>query len=164
MSDEAELSMSIPLDEDGFLRRECPTCEREFKLFVPDEDELKEEEEEEEFKEELKEEEEESEDEFEDEFEEEFEGESASANTYFCPYCGVEAPRDSWHTKAQIALAETMYMREVLGPELLARLGRPVLEHLLGLDASDRCRASLALPVEVDASEPSLAADENQAP
>lgn len=24
-------SMSIPLDSDGFLRRECPTCEREFK-------------------------------------------------------------------------------------------------------------------------------------
>lgn len=24
----------LPLDEDGFLRRECPTCEREFKWFV----------------------------------------------------------------------------------------------------------------------------------
>jgi hypothetical protein len=23
--------MSVPLDSDGFLRRECPTCEREFK-------------------------------------------------------------------------------------------------------------------------------------
>lgn len=23
--------MSDPLDSDGFLRRECPTCEREFK-------------------------------------------------------------------------------------------------------------------------------------
>lgn len=23
--------MSLPLDEDGFVRRECPTCEREFK-------------------------------------------------------------------------------------------------------------------------------------
>jgi hypothetical protein len=31
MSDEVELSMSLPLDSDGFLRRECPTCEREFK-------------------------------------------------------------------------------------------------------------------------------------
>ncbi|MDQ3879348.1 MAG: hypothetical protein M3290_13525 [Actinomycetota bacterium] len=29
--DEFELSMSVPLDSDGFLRRECPTCEREFK-------------------------------------------------------------------------------------------------------------------------------------
>jgi len=25
------LGMSLPLDSDGFLRRECPTCEREFK-------------------------------------------------------------------------------------------------------------------------------------
>ena len=27
------MSMSVPLDSDGFLRRECPTCEREFKWF-----------------------------------------------------------------------------------------------------------------------------------
>jgi hypothetical protein len=37
--DEVELGMSLPLDSDSFLRRECPTCEREFKAFVdPDED------------------------------------------------------------------------------------------------------------------------------
>jgi DNA-directed RNA polymerase subunit RPC12/RpoP len=29
--DEIALSMEIPVDSDGFLRRECPTCEREFK-------------------------------------------------------------------------------------------------------------------------------------
>jgi DNA-directed RNA polymerase subunit RPC12/RpoP len=29
--DEVALSMEIPVDSDGFLRRECPTCEREFK-------------------------------------------------------------------------------------------------------------------------------------
>ena len=29
--DEVTLGMSVPLDSDGFLRRECPTCEREFK-------------------------------------------------------------------------------------------------------------------------------------
>jgi hypothetical protein len=32
-----ELSFSIPLDADGFLRRECPHCEREFK-WRPNED------------------------------------------------------------------------------------------------------------------------------
>ena len=37
MSDETTLGMSVPLDSDGFLRRECPTCEREFK-WVPDAD------------------------------------------------------------------------------------------------------------------------------
>lgn len=26
-----EMSISIPLDKDGFVRRECPACEREFK-------------------------------------------------------------------------------------------------------------------------------------
>jgi hypothetical protein len=29
--DEVSFGMTIPLDSDGFLRRECPTCEREFK-------------------------------------------------------------------------------------------------------------------------------------
>jgi len=29
--DEVSFGMAIPLDSDGFLRRECPTCEREFK-------------------------------------------------------------------------------------------------------------------------------------
>lgn len=38
--DQVELGMSLPLDSDSFLRRECPTCEREFKVFVdPDEEE-----------------------------------------------------------------------------------------------------------------------------
>ena len=31
MNEEQELSISLPLDTEGFLRRECPTCEREFK-------------------------------------------------------------------------------------------------------------------------------------
>ena len=26
-----DISMSVPLDSDGFLRRECPACERQFK-------------------------------------------------------------------------------------------------------------------------------------
>jgi len=36
--DEASLSMSMPLDSEGFLRRECPTCEREFKWLPAEED------------------------------------------------------------------------------------------------------------------------------
>jgi hypothetical protein len=35
--DEVTLSMALPLDADGFLRRECPTCEREFKWLSSDE-------------------------------------------------------------------------------------------------------------------------------
>ena len=33
------LHVSIPLDEDGFLRRECPECQREFKLQVTSDEE-----------------------------------------------------------------------------------------------------------------------------
>lgn len=34
VDDEVSLPISLPLDDDGFLRRECPTCEREFKCLV----------------------------------------------------------------------------------------------------------------------------------
>jgi hypothetical protein len=37
MSDEIEIQMPLPLDSDGFLRRECPTCEREFKWLYSEE-------------------------------------------------------------------------------------------------------------------------------
>lgn len=37
MDDEIRISVAIPLDNDGFLRRECPTCEQEFKWFSHDE-------------------------------------------------------------------------------------------------------------------------------
>lgn len=30
---EVRMAMSLPLDIDGFLRRECPYCKREFKVF-----------------------------------------------------------------------------------------------------------------------------------
>ncbi|WP_219816266.1 hypothetical protein [Arthrobacter sp. 08Y14] len=33
MDDEIQIPISMPLDSDGFLRRECPTCEQEFKWF-----------------------------------------------------------------------------------------------------------------------------------
>ena len=36
---EHKVSVALPLDRDGFLRRECPTCEREFKWRYGDESE-----------------------------------------------------------------------------------------------------------------------------
>lgn len=33
MDDEISISVTLPLDSDGFLRRECPTCEHQFKWF-----------------------------------------------------------------------------------------------------------------------------------
>ena len=38
MNDEIRVPVSLPLDSDGFLRRECPTCEQEFKWFSHQED------------------------------------------------------------------------------------------------------------------------------
>lgn len=37
-NDVIEFSIAMPLDEDGFLRRECPTCEREFKWLAAQDD------------------------------------------------------------------------------------------------------------------------------
>lgn len=37
--DDVTLGVSVPLDSDGFLRRECPTCEREFKWLANVDDE-----------------------------------------------------------------------------------------------------------------------------
>ena len=34
MDDRIEVSIEMPLDEDGFLRRECPTCEQQFKWYA----------------------------------------------------------------------------------------------------------------------------------
>ena len=38
MNDELRVPVSLPLDSDGFLRRECPNCEQEFKRFSHQED------------------------------------------------------------------------------------------------------------------------------
>lgn len=34
--DDFEVPVTIPLDSDGFVRRECPTCEQEFKWYAHD--------------------------------------------------------------------------------------------------------------------------------
>jgi len=94
MSDEIHLSMSLPLDSDGFLRRECPTCEREFK-WLPSPD---------------------------PEAGEDTVGEAAEAaeepESYYCPYCAITAPPDAWLTKAQVAVMEEIIQRERVEPEL----------------------------------------------
>lgn len=33
MDEEISIPVTLPLDSDGFLRRECPTCEQQFKWF-----------------------------------------------------------------------------------------------------------------------------------
>jgi len=81
------LGMTVPLDADGFLRRECPTCEREFKWLPNAEDEAA-------------------------------STEVPYGGGYFCPYCAIQAPLDSWFTPTQIQLAENIVATEVVGPML----------------------------------------------
>lgn len=40
MDDDFSIPVSIPLDTDGFLRRECPTCVSQFKWFSQNEDDV----------------------------------------------------------------------------------------------------------------------------
>ena len=49
--------------------------------------------------------------------------ESADDAGYFCPYCGVQAPIDAWLTQAQVALAQNIVAREVIGP-MVSKIGR----------------------------------------
>jgi len=84
--DEVILSMSLPLDSEGFLRRECPTCDRAFKWLPGDGDAT--------------------------------DAVEAPDGGYFCPYCAIQAPVDSWLTQAQLDLAENVVATEVVGPML----------------------------------------------
>ena len=83
MSNDVELSVSFPLDSAGFLRRECPTCEREFKWHHSED-----------------------------------ESEPMPDGGYFCPYCAVQAPPESWLTRPQQALVESTIHGEIVGPAL----------------------------------------------
>jgi hypothetical protein len=42
---------------------------------------------------------------------------------YFCPYCAVQGPVDSWFTKEQIELAQNTVMRQSVDP-ILDTFGR----------------------------------------
>ncbi len=86
---EVTLPMSLPLDSDGFLRRECPLCERQFKWRPNEASDA-----------------------------EPGGGTDTGAEAYFCPCCHEPAPPDAWWTKEQLAYARQLAAAEVLGPQL----------------------------------------------
>jgi hypothetical protein len=88
MSDEYQTSMSVPLDSDGFLRRECPTCEREFKVFVHQDEG------------------------------DGVDAQRPPPGDYYCPYCAIQANPTAWFTKAQIEAAKSKLVDEFVGPML----------------------------------------------
>jgi hypothetical protein len=93
LSDEkVELSVTIPLDADGFLRRECPTCERELKWMPTPEG---------------------------------VEPVPVPDGGYFCPYCGVQAGPEAWHTRAQVEYFQRIAKARVVDP-MLVKFGNDI--------------------------------------
>ena len=93
---EIRMTLSLPLDDDGFLRRECPLCRREFKVMLEEAELIS-------VAQEgidsyMLEGREQADDAGQDE---ETQGE------FTCPYCGQRALRDSWWTQEQLAYIGT---------------------------------------------------------
>ena len=99
---ETTIPMTLPLDSDGFLRRECPSCERQFKwrptqseetdlseVGDGDSDTLN-----------------------------ESQGANAAPEFYYCPYCYDPGALNAWWTQEQLAYGRELAAAEVLGPEL----------------------------------------------
>jgi hypothetical protein len=101
MTDEVSLEMAIPLDSDGFVRRACPTCEREFKWLHTGSAQ-----------------------------EDAGAPASVAPGGFFCPYCGIQAEADQWLTEAQAEYAQNLIVTRLVGPMMknfsddLNRIGR----------------------------------------
>ncbi len=115
MSDQS-ISMSLPLDSDGFLRRECPSCKRQFKWRPAQPN---------------------------DEAVPEPQENVASPDFYYCPYCGDPAALDQWWTQEQIEYAQQLAMARVLGPEL-RELGKSIQN--LNRSSGGFIKAKVSLP------------------
>jgi hypothetical protein len=86
---EKSIPISLPLDSDGFLRRECPACERQFKWRPNQPDESAE------------------------------DAEAAEqVEAYYCPLCYQPASPDAWWTKEQLEYAQKMALAEAAAPAL----------------------------------------------
>lgn len=77
------LHVTLPLDADSFLRRECPECQQEFKVKVTQDEET-----------------------------------ARPMDKLFCPYCGISATLESWHTKAQAEYIQSRIATEIIDPQL----------------------------------------------
>ena len=97
-----EMTMSLPLDGDGFLRRECPNCERQFKWRpTAREDDATD------------------------------PADPGEVGAYFCPHCYEPAAPGTWWTKEQVEYGRARAMTEVVRPQVekfkrsISSLNRP---------------------------------------
>lgn len=111
---EKTISMNLPLDSDGFLRRECSSCERQFKWHpnqqqtMPDDGDGP-------VAETL----------YEDDA-----GSYPNPEHYYCPYCSEPATPDAWWTKEQLEYGKALAAAEILGPQL-----RDLADSLKGMNS-----------------------------
>jgi hypothetical protein len=108
------LNVSFPLDDDGFFRRECPLCCREFKVLLT--------------KEEMSDVIQFGLDSYMLESEAEATNESDNeeeASQLTCPYCGQQANRESWWTQEQITYLHVVFQNivaEIVNKEFIRPL------------------------------------------
>lgn len=117
-----EMSLSIPLDDDHFFRRECPLCGREFKVLL-EEDELTN----------LA---QSGLDSYMLETEMDTSEEDDADSEFTCPYCGQQASKDSWWTQEQLAyvrvIAENI-MARIINEQLIKPMKKMSSRHRSGL-------------------------------
>ena len=108
-----EMSLSFPLDDDGFFRRECPLCCREFKVLL-EEDELTS----------LA---QEGLDSYMLEIQEQATdtSEEGTEPEFTCPYCGQQASRGSWWAQEQLAYVSVV-AQNIIAKMVNEQLIRPL--------------------------------------
>lgn len=108
-----EINISLPLDDEGFFRRECPFCRKEFKVLLTEDERnslaL------------------ERIDSFMTEVERKTDSDESSQKglEYFCPYCGQSAPKDSWWTQEQLSYIN-IFVKNIMASLVNEHLIRPL--------------------------------------
>lgn len=118
-----EINISLPLDDGGFFRRECPFCRREFKVMLT--------------KDELGTLAQEGIDSFMTEVERKTDSDESSQEEleYFCPYCGQSAPQNSWWTQEQLSYIN-VFAKNIMASLVNERFTKP-LKRSFGQRSSD---------------------------
>lgn len=110
------LNVNVPLDDDRFMRRQCPYCNMQFKKYMPENESVAEE----------------TEDKTKDEM----------ASELYCPYCGQTAAHDEWWTSEQVQYFKDVATQKVIEPTLdnfsktVKNLGGDLLD--IHVDASQK--------------------------
>lgn len=139
----SEIKVAFPRDEEGYFRRECPYCIKQFKVLV-DEHEIQE---------------------IEqmglssfllNKQEAEKEDDESTVPEYHCPYCGQVAPEGSWWTQEQLA-----YLR-IFAENMVARIMNESLVRPLQRSSSKSGCASVEIKVhQLEETEPWISPEDN---